>query len=243
MAGHEITTDGRLKMSTLGQTKKRNRDDIEEDEDESYWVEKQTKRHKSRHHEAFETVCVIYLFFLTSPDDISNNQRGYPKSSPFSLRPEKTSSSHSEGDVLRRFPDARRSPGSPRYSGRRTASPVNELHIPDESPQGEQTALNERRNAFERLLGRDTDAFVQQNMEKYDALVKKWSECSEEEWIAGAEGSFRSVIQEIFFLTTLPAISNSFLVIAGNFEKIVTYVRYIYQTFLVRWLTVPQFSG
>lgn len=38
---------------------------------------------------------------------------------------------------------------------------------------------------------------------------------------------FGSVIQEIFFLTTLLVTSNSFLVIAGNFEKIVTYVRYI----------------
>ena len=51
MAGHEITIDGRLKMSTFGQTKKRNRDEIEEDEDQSYWVEKQAKRHKSRHRE------------------------------------------------------------------------------------------------------------------------------------------------------------------------------------------------
>ena len=75
--------------------------------------------------------------------------------------------------------------------------------MPDESPQAEQAAPDERRNAFERLLGRNTDAFVQQNMEKYDALVKKWSECSEEEWIAGAEGFFFSIIQEFFFLTTL----------------------------------------
>ena len=97
---------------------------------------------------------------------------------------------HTEDDVLRRFPDARESPGSPRYSGRRTTPPVNERHIPNESPPVEQAALDERRNAFERLLGRDTNAFVQQNMEKYDALVKKWSECSEEEWIAGAEGFF-----------------------------------------------------
>ena len=118
---------------------------------------------------------------------------------------------HAEGDVLRRFPDARRSPGSPRFSGRRTTSPVNDRHIPHEPPQVEQATLDERRNAFERLLGRDTNAFVQQNMEKYDSLVKKWSECSEEEWIAGAEGFFLSVIQEIFFLTTLLVASNSFI--------------------------------
>ena len=190
MTGHEVTTDGRMKMSTFGQTKKRNREEIEEDEDESYWVEKQAKRRKSRHREEFETVSLIYLSSLTSSDDISDIQRGYTKSPSFSLRPEKTSSSHAEGDVLRRFPDARGSPGSPRYSGRRTTSPVNERYMPDESSQVMQAALDERRNAFEKLLGRDTDAFVQQNMQKYDALVKKWSECSEEEWIAGAEGLF-----------------------------------------------------
>ena len=227
MAGHEITTDGRLKMST--QTKKRNRDDVEEDGDESYWIEKQAKRHKSRHREEFETVSLIHLSYLTSSesDDISDTQRGYTKSPPFSLRPEMTNSSHAEGDVPRRFPDARGSPGSPRYSGRRTTSPLNERHMPDESPHAEQVVTDERRNAFERLLGRDTNAFVQQNIEKYDALVKKWSECSEEEWIAGAEGFFPSVIQ-VIFLTTLLVTSNSLLVIAGNFEKIVTYVRFIY---------------
>jgi hypothetical protein len=203
MAGHEITTDGRVKMSTFGQTKKRNRDEIEGDEDESYWAEKQAKRHKSRHREEFETVSPVYFSSLTSPDDFSDIQRGYTKSPPLSLRPEKTSSLHAEGDVLRRFPDARENPGSPRYSGRRTTSPVNERHIPDESPQLEQVAPDERRNAFERLLGRDTNAFVQQNMEKYDALVKKWSECSEEEWIAGAEGFFLSIIQESFLLGSL----------------------------------------
>ena len=37
---------------------------------------------------------------------------------------------------------------------------------------------------------------------------------------------FRSVIQEILFLTTFTCTSN-FLVIAGNFEKIVTYVGFI----------------
>lgn len=61
MVGHEIATDGRSKMNTFGQTKKRNRDEIEEDEDESYWNEKQAKRHKSRHREEFETVSLIYL--------------------------------------------------------------------------------------------------------------------------------------------------------------------------------------
>ncbi|KAF8813471.1 hypothetical protein BYT27DRAFT_7335092 [Phlegmacium glaucopus] len=168
MTGHEVTDDGRVKMSVFGQTKKRNRDEIEEDGAGSHWVDSQAKRHKSRHREEFET-------------------RGYAKSPPFSPRPERTSS-RASGDVRRHFPDARGSPRSPRYRERRTTSPVNERHMPPyESIQAEQVAPDDTGNAFEKLLGRNTDTFVKQNMEKYDRLVKKWSECSEEEWIAGAE--------------------------------------------------------
>ena len=65
---------------------------------------------------------------------------------------------------------------------------------PYESPQVERATTDDKRNAFEKLLGPNTDVFVKQNMEKYDLMVKKWSECSEEEWIAGDEGfSFLSL--------------------------------------------------
>lgn len=64
MASHEITSDGRLKRSTFGQRKKRNRDEIEEDGDKSHWAEN-PKRHKSRHQE-LETVSLIYFSSLTS---------------------------------------------------------------------------------------------------------------------------------------------------------------------------------
>ena len=115
---------------------------------------------------------------------IPNIQRRYAKSPPSSPQPEGTGSqvSHPEDDVRRHFPNARGTPQSSRYRERRAASPPYEL------PNMEQTSLDNSRNAFEKLLGRNTDLFVKQNMEKYDLLVKKWSECSEEEWIAGAEG-------------------------------------------------------
>lgn len=38
MTGDEVTADGRVKMSAFGQTKKRNRDEMGEDEDGSRWV-------------------------------------------------------------------------------------------------------------------------------------------------------------------------------------------------------------
>jgi hypothetical protein len=192
MTGHEVTADGRLKMSAFGQTKKRNREEPEEDGDGSYWVESQAKRHKSRHREEFETVG-LNLSFLPHfyQMTFSDIQRRYTKSPPFSPRLDGTNSraSHPESNARRYFADARESPRSPRYRERRTASPVNERHmLPCESPQAEQAAPDDRRNAFEKLLGRNADVFVKQNMEKYDLMVKKWSECSEEEWIAGAEG-------------------------------------------------------
>lgn len=70
-ASHEVTADGRLKMGSLGQTKKRSRDEIEEDGDGSYWIQSQAKRHKS-HREEFEAVSFICLCSLPS-GDISEN--------------------------------------------------------------------------------------------------------------------------------------------------------------------------
>jgi hypothetical protein len=66
--------------------------------------------------------------------------------------------------------------------------------LPYESPQAKQAAPDDGRNAFDKLLGRNTDMFVKQNMEKYDRLVEKWSECTEEEWIAGADGFYLFMI-------------------------------------------------
>ena len=222
-ASHEITAEGRVKMTAFRQAKKRNRDEIEDgDEDESYQVKNQAKRHKSRHRKEFETVSLIYHSSSLHQIYIYDIQRGHENSPRFSPRPEKTSFSHTEGDVLLHFPHARGSTGSPHYRERQTTSPVNERNMPpDESLQTEQPP-DARRNAFEKLLGRNTDAFARQNMEKYDALVKKWSECSEEEWIAGAEGFFLHNSRNIL-LDDLACYL--FLVIAGKYEKIVTYVR------------------
>ncbi|KAL1668185.1 hypothetical protein GGF50DRAFT_124286 [Schizophyllum commune] len=39
---------------------------------------------------------------------------------------------------------------------------------------------------IDRLLGPDTNAYVEANMETYEKLVKRWSDCTVEEWKAGA---------------------------------------------------------
>ena len=34
----------------------------------------------------------------------------------------------------------------------------------------------------------DTDEFFANHMDLYDQAVRRWSECSHEEWLSGAEG-------------------------------------------------------
>ena len=43
---------------------------------------------------------------------------------------------------------------------------------------------------IDRLLGPETNAYVEANMETYEKLVKRWSDCTVEEWKAGAAGTF-----------------------------------------------------
>jgi len=44
--------------------------------------------------------------------------------------------------------------------------------------------------ALDRLLGCDTDAYVEQHMDKYEQAMSRWRNCSMEEWEAGADGAF-----------------------------------------------------
>lgn len=41
---------------------------------------------------------------------------------------------------------------------------------------------------LDKLLGCDTDAYIEEQMEKYERAVTRWRECSLEEWITGADG-------------------------------------------------------
>jgi hypothetical protein len=44
---------------------------------------------------------------------------------------------------------------------------------------------------LDKLLGCDTDAFIEEHTEKYERAVNRWRECSMEEWMAGADGKSR----------------------------------------------------
>ena len=43
-------------------------------------------------------------------------------------------------------------------------------------------------NAFNRILGRDADVYMEEQAEKYDQLAAKWRDCTMEEWLAGVNG-------------------------------------------------------
>jgi hypothetical protein len=47
---------------------------------------------------------------------------------------------------------------------------------------------DDRFGTLDKLLGCDTDAYIEDHMEEYERAVNRWRECSMEEWIAGADG-------------------------------------------------------
>lgn len=44
-------------------------------------------------------------------------------------------------------------------------------------------------HALHRLLGHDLDAYVNTHMSTYEDAKKKWTDCTMEEWTAGADGN------------------------------------------------------
>lgn len=56
------------------------------------------------------------------------------------------------------------------------------------APSVVQRSANEG-SALHRLLGQDLDTYVDTHVDAYDQAKKKWAECSNEEWKAGADGT------------------------------------------------------
>lgn len=77
------------------------------------------------------------------------------------------------------------------YPPLRTPSPPPYRH---QIPEGERDASN--KNALCALLGHDLDAYADTHKSAYEVAKKKWTECTMEEWTAGADG--------ICFLNTSP---------------------------------------
>lgn len=50
---------------------------------------------------------------------------------------------------------------------------------------------------LDKLLGCDTDAYIEEHMETYERAMNKWRDCSMEEWIAGADGTPYTLLEKM----------------------------------------------
>ena len=71
-------------------------------------------------------------------------------------------------------------------------------------------------NALRKLLGQDLDKYISEHLDAYDEAKKKWSECSAEEWQAGAEGRPRHALLSDFADCTAE--------LMGKFAKMMDFV-------------------
>ena len=50
--------------------------------------------------------------------------------------------------------------------------------------------FNEELQGISRLLGIDGDQYLLQHTDRYEALKKKWTDCSLDEWKGGVDGAY-----------------------------------------------------
>ncbi|CAA7267487.1 unnamed protein product [Cyclocybe aegerita] len=165
--GHEITEDGRLKMS-LHQGVKRGREDEQEDED-AYVYAAQAKRFKGVNMEAEENISRRLSPVTDRPSSGQSQSSSYRRTTFFAPEGEGASLPHHDHRAQHR--------GSVYNSPAGSKRPP---FFPDRREYAEPGALD-------KLLGRDTDAFVKEKMDSYDARVKKWNECTLAQWVAGSD--------------------------------------------------------
>lgn len=48
--------------------------------------------------------------------------------------------------------------------------------------------MNDGPRVLDKLLGRDTDAYIEEHMDKYERATDRWRDCAMEDWVAGADG-------------------------------------------------------
>lgn len=74
------------------------------------------------------------------------------------------------------------------FSEQAQLAPVSDpaMYRPPAQPSVGDTARED--HALRRLLGQDLDVYVEGHTEAYEQAKKKWTECTTEEWKAGADG-------------------------------------------------------
>ncbi|EKM56815.1 uncharacterized protein PHACADRAFT_183399 [Phanerochaete carnosa HHB-10118-sp] len=68
-------------------------------------------------------------------------------------------------------------------------------------------------NAIRRLLGQDLDAYASAHISTYEESKQRWSECSQEEWMTGANG------------TSIPYNTKAFQELTEKFTKLIDFVK------------------
>ncbi|KDR78712.1 hypothetical protein GALMADRAFT_154657 [Galerina marginata CBS 339.88] len=168
ISAHEVTEDGRIKAMPQ---RKRTRNEVDDD-DEAYRHENPSKRHKGH------------------PDNGTHeSRRAFSRELlPGVERPSSglshTADRHSHGYQTQESPVARQ-----KSRGQSQRGPSNSPLGANYSPYDMRHAQprQEEAGALDKLLGQDTNGYVRENMDDYDRLVEKWTNCTMKEWLAGAD--------------------------------------------------------
>jgi len=190
LPGHEFTKNGSLRRSSTSHSIKRTRQD--DDDDEEVVHEHLTKRLKAQEQLEVEGNVSEASYHELPYIDLYQQ---LARSRTFSPNTERPSSGHSYTSERRQGSEVRDSSHAHRQipTQRQGFQPESPARVQQQQLGSGMESRYEGKapsepKPLEKLLGRDADAFVQEHMETYDALVTKWSNCTMAEWISGAEG-------------------------------------------------------
>jgi hypothetical protein len=86
---------------------------------------------------------------------------------------------------------------------------LNSTSFPNGPRQGHsvETSETSELRSLDKLLGRDCNYYMEQHMGQYEAVRKKWDECSIGEWKAGADGIYlRKPIMPVYLVDDLDSV-------------------------------------
>ena len=122
----------------------------------------------------------------------------------FSPAMERPSSGMSSAYRRRLSPEIRDTAQLRRYPNDQSES--NSTSFPNDPRQGHSVETSELRS-LDKLLGRDCNYYMEQHMGKYEAVRKKWDECSIAEWKAGADGIYlRKPMMPVYLVDDLDSV-------------------------------------
>ncbi|KAF8960060.1 hypothetical protein BDZ97DRAFT_2060875 [Flammula alnicola] len=169
VAGHKLTENGRVKSDSFRQVNKRTRDEFDNDNDENYGFGNPVKRFKGHPDYARQEND-------TQPRDSSPLTEDRPSS--------RISDRRSHGSEVRGSPVTHRQPDPQRQKSISNSPSIPKRYAAYDEPNPPRAP---EPRALEKLLGTDPDAYVKEHMLVYDGMVNKWTNCTIDEWVAGAD--------------------------------------------------------